>query len=124
MCLFPDRAPFKALGLVVLLYVSLAHAIPWNMARDSEQDSNLARVQYQNEFNSNPARVEYDVRDSEVSSSLARVQSQWQNAYDAPLSKMCEGMEGMYKVSSTYSRGHGDRSWGQTLEMGMQECWW
>ena len=116
MYLFHNRAPFKALGLVVLLYVSLAQAIPWNMARDSEQDSNLARVQYQNEFNardsednSNPAPVEYDVRDSEVSSSLAKVQ--WQNVFDRPLSKMCVGTEGMYKVSSIYHGGFRDRRW-------------
>ena len=117
LCLFLDRAPFKVFGLVVLLCLSLAQATPWNMDRDSEENiRNLARIQYQNGLdsqdskeNSNLARIEYNAQDSEESSSLARVQ--WQNRYDAPLSKVCQGVQGMYKVSSVFSGHHSDRAW-------------
>ena len=35
---------------MVLLCVSLAQATLWNMAQDSKENSNLASIEYQNEF--------------------------------------------------------------------------
>ena len=99
-------------GLLLLFSISIVHAFPdpmaWSMDSDmpEQQDQMLPDEKGDGKFTSSEQAAQNFAAIKEYMAEL-----QWQNTYDGRLSRACPTGEGVYRVRSEYSRGHGDRRW-------------